>query len=113
MNTTAGWVMLIASGLVDVAWAVATKKADGFREPGWAALSLILMALFVGLLTKALQVLPVGTAYAVWTGIGAVGSVGAGRRQSSRQRQTSNIRFSNTRADIDVLLITVRTLPRA
>ena len=39
---------------------------------------LLHMALFVGLLTKALQVLPVGTAYAVWTGIGAVGSVGAG-----------------------------------
>ncbi|MER2267664.1 DMT family transporter [Methylobacterium oxalidis] len=78
MSTAWGWAMLIASGIVDVAWALATKKADGFREPGWAFTSLLLLALFVGLLTKALQVLPVGTAYAVWTGIGAVGSVGAG-----------------------------------
>ena len=57
---------------------MATKKADGFRELGWTLISLVLLALFVWLLTKALQVLPLGTAYAVWTGIGAVGSVGAG-----------------------------------
>jgi quaternary ammonium compound-resistance protein SugE len=78
VTTAQGWVLLVASGLIDVGWALATKKADGFREPGWTILSLVLLALFVGLLTKALQVLPVGTAYAVWTGIGAVGSVGAG-----------------------------------
>lgn len=78
MSTALGWTLLLASGLVDVAWALATKKADGFREPGWALVSLVLLVLFVGLLTKALQVLPVGTAYAVWTGIGAVGSIGAG-----------------------------------
>jgi quaternary ammonium compound-resistance protein SugE len=78
MSAGLGWVLLVASGLVDVAWVLATKKADGFREPAWAAVSLVLLALFVALLTKALQVLPVGTAYAVWTGIGAVGSVAAG-----------------------------------
>ena len=78
MSTGWGWALLVASGLVDVAWALATKKADGFREPAWALLSLVLLVLFVALLTKALQVLPVGTAYAVWTGIGAVGSVTAG-----------------------------------
>jgi len=78
VSTALGWTLLLASGLVDVAWALATKKADGFREPGWALVSLVLLVLFVGLLTKALQVLPVGTAYAVWTGIGAVGSIGAG-----------------------------------
>lgn len=78
MSSAWGWTFLVASGLVDVAWALATKKADGFREPLWAAFSLILLAIFVVLLTKALQVLPVGTAYAVWTGIGAVGSVAAG-----------------------------------
>lgn len=78
MSTGWGWTLLVASGLIDVAWALATKKADGFREPTWVLLSLVLLALFVGLLTKALQVLPAGTAYAVWTGIGAVGSVGVG-----------------------------------
>ncbi|GJE42503.1 DMT family transporter [Methylobacterium soli] len=78
MSTGWGWIMLVASGVVDVAWALATKKADGFRDLSWTLMSLLLLALFVWLLTKALQVLPVGTAYAVWTGIGAVGSVGAG-----------------------------------
>jgi quaternary ammonium compound-resistance protein SugE len=78
MTPTLAWVALIASGLVDVAWALAMKKADGFANPLWSAVSLLLLAVFVYLLTKALQVLPVGTAYAVWTGIGAAGTVIAG-----------------------------------
>ena len=78
MTPTLAWVALIASGLVDVAWALAMKKADGFANPLWSAISLLLLAIFVYLLTKALQVLPVGTAYAVWTGIGAAGTVIAG-----------------------------------
>ncbi|WP_336487014.1 DMT family transporter [Methylobacterium nigriterrae] len=78
MSAGWGWGLLVASGCIDVAWALATKKADGFRDPAWTALSLVLLAAFVVLLTKALQVLPVGTAYAVWTGIGAAGSVVAG-----------------------------------
>lgn len=78
MRQTTAWLLLIASGLVDVAWALSMKKSDGFASPGWSIVSLILLAIFVTLLTKALQVLPVGTAYAVWTGIGAAGSVMAG-----------------------------------
>jgi quaternary ammonium compound-resistance protein SugE len=78
MTPTLAWICLIASGLVDVAWALAMKKADGFAHPLWSAISLVLLAVFVYLLTKALQVLPVGTAYAVWTGIGAAGTVIAG-----------------------------------
>lgn len=75
MSPAWGWILLVSSGLADVAWALATKKADGFRHLGWSALSVLLLALFVFLLTKALRVLPLGTAYAVWTGIGAAGSV--------------------------------------
>ena len=75
MTTTWGWIYLIASGLIDVAWALSAKKAQGFTNPAWTAVSLVLLALFVFLLTKALEVLPVGTAYAVWTGIGAAGTV--------------------------------------
>ncbi|MDO9414461.1 MAG: multidrug efflux SMR transporter [Pseudolabrys sp.] len=78
MSTTQGWVYLIISGVIDVAWALCMKKADGFSNPSWSVLSLGLLAAFVYLLTKALQVLPVGTAYAVWTGIGAAGTVMAG-----------------------------------
>jgi quaternary ammonium compound-resistance protein SugE len=78
MTPALAWAALIVSGLVDVAWALAMKKADGFDNPLWSAISLALLAIFVFLLTKALQVLPVGTAYAVWTGIGAAGTVIAG-----------------------------------
>lgn len=78
MSTSWGWVYLVASGFIDVAWALTMKKAQGFANPAWTAVSLLLLAAFVYLLTKALQVLPVGTAYAVWTGIGAAGTVLAG-----------------------------------
>ena len=78
MTTTQGWIYLVASGFIDVAWALSMKKANGFSQPGWTVVSLVLLAAFVYLLTKALQVLPVGTAYSVWTGIGAAGTVIAG-----------------------------------
>ena len=77
---TAGWawLALITSGVVDVAWAFSMKKADSFRDTPWALVSVVLLVVFVALLIKALEVLPLGTAYAVWTGIGAAGSVAVG-----------------------------------
>ncbi|BAN26797.1 Blr4333 protein [Caballeronia insecticola] len=63
------------SGLLDVAWAVSMKFTHGYTRPGWTVLSLLLLAAFVFLLGKVLAVLPVGSAYAVWTGIGALGTV--------------------------------------
>ena len=74
MSHGVAWLYLIAAGVVDVAWALTSKKADGFRNLPWTALSLLLLATFVYLLTRALSVLPVGTAYAIWTGIGAAGT---------------------------------------
>lgn len=78
MTPTLAWLYLIASGLIDVAWALSMKKAEGFANPVWSLVSLLLLGVFVFLLTKALHVLPVGTAYAAWTGIGAAGTVIAG-----------------------------------
>lgn len=78
MGQTLAWVTLVAAGVLDVAWAISMKYADGYTNPRWSALSVILLAAFVFLLGRSLQVLPVGTAYAVWTGIGAIGTVGAG-----------------------------------
>lgn len=75
MSQSVAWVLLIVSGLLDVAWAISTKYAEGYSRPGWAIVSLILLAAFVYLLGRVLEVLPVGTAYAVWTGIGAAGTV--------------------------------------
>lgn len=96
MTPTLAWVALVASGLVDVAWALAMKKADGFANPAWSAISLVLLAIFVYLLTKALQVLPVGTAYAVWTGIGAAGTVIAGIMLFSEPASAARIFFIAT-----------------
>jgi quaternary ammonium compound-resistance protein SugE len=51
------------------------KYAEGYTRLGWSILSLVLLGAFVYLLGRVLQVLPIGTAYAVWTGIGAAGTV--------------------------------------
>ncbi|SAL55468.1 DMT family transporter [Caballeronia humi] len=75
MSQSVAWLVLILSGLLDVAWAVSMKFAQGYTRPGWTALSLVLLGAFVFLLGKVLTVLPVGSAYAVWTGIGALGTV--------------------------------------
>ncbi|MDY0881441.1 multidrug efflux SMR transporter [Dongia soli] len=72
---TVAWIMLVAAGLLDVLWAVSLKYAEGFSKPGWSLLSLLLLGGLVLLLGRSLLVLPVGTAYAVWTGIGAAGTV--------------------------------------
>ncbi|WP_244434187.1 multidrug efflux SMR transporter [Azospirillum sp. B506] len=78
MGSAMAWALLILSGILDVAWAVSVKMADGYSRPAWSLLSFVLLAAFVHALGKALQALPLGTAYAVWTGIGAVGSVVVG-----------------------------------
>ena len=75
MSQATAWLLLVASGLLDVAWAVSMKYADGYTRLGWSLVSLILLAAFVYLLGRVLAVLPVGSAYAVWTGIGAAGTV--------------------------------------
>ena len=78
MSPAAAWILLVISGLLDVAWALSMKQAQGYTRPGWSVLSLVLLGAFVYLLGLTLRVLPVGTAYAVWTGIGAVGTVALG-----------------------------------
>lgn len=78
MSTSSAWILLVLSGLIDVAWAISTKNADGFRNPLWSGISLMLLAAFVYLLARALAVLPLGVTYSVWVGIGALGSVLAG-----------------------------------
>lgn len=67
------WVLLVVAGLLEIAWSAALKKADGLRRPGWSVTGIALAVLSLGLLSVALRDLPVGTAYAIWVGIGAVG----------------------------------------
>jgi quaternary ammonium compound-resistance protein SugE len=72
------WAMLLGAGLLEIVWAVALKQADGFTRFWPSAIGLAAsVASFCGL-AMALRTLPVGTAYAVWVGIGAVGVVNAG-----------------------------------
>lgn len=78
MSVSAAWAMLVAAGLVDVAWATTMKLSQGYTRPLWTLVSLLALAAFVFLLGRALTALPVGSAYAVWSGIGAAGSVLAG-----------------------------------
>ncbi len=72
------WIILIIAGLFEVAFAFClgkAKQASGNEMYLWYAGFLITLAISMGLLVKATQSLPIGTAYAVWTGIGAVGTV--------------------------------------
>ena len=74
MSPQIAWVALVTAGLLDVGWAVSMKYAEGYTRLGWSIASLALLAAFVFLLGRALQVLEIGVAYTVWTGIGAVGT---------------------------------------
>ncbi len=75
MTPNLAWGLLLLAGLLDMAWVGAMKLNEGFTKPGWSAVSLLLLAALVAALGQAVKMLPVGTAYAVWTGIGAVGTV--------------------------------------
>ncbi|AZF10099.1 MULTISPECIES: quaternary ammonium compound efflux SMR transporter SugE [unclassified Pseudomonas] len=72
------WIILFFAGLFEVGWAVGLKYTDGFSKPLPTALTIAAMAISLGLLGMAVKELPLGTAYAVWTGVGAVGTVIAG-----------------------------------
>ena len=68
------WIYLIIAGLLEVAWAVGLKYTAGFTRLWPSVFTLATMAGSVGMLGVALRTLPLGTAYAVWTGIGTVGT---------------------------------------
>ena len=72
------WIILFCAGLFEVGWAVGLKYTDGFPRPLPTALTVAAMAICLGLLGLAMKELPLGTAYAIWTGVGAVGTVIAG-----------------------------------
>jgi len=67
------WVYLGVAGLFEIGWAIGLKYSDGFSKPLPSFLTVVAMAFSLWLLAVAMRTIPVGTAYAVWTGIGAVG----------------------------------------
>lgn len=72
------WIMLLVAGLLEVVWAFAMKQSEGFTRLIPSLATLVAALASFGLLALAMRNLPLGTAYAVWTGIGAVGSFAAG-----------------------------------
>lgn len=74
MNSGTAWFILLVAGLCEIGWAVGLKYTEGFSRLWPSAATLVAMVASVVLLGWSLKVLPLGTAYAVWTGIGAVGT---------------------------------------
>lgn len=68
------WIALLFAGLLEVVWAYAMKQSDGFTRLWPSIITLIAMIASFALLAYAMRTLPLGTAYTVWTGIGAVGA---------------------------------------
>ena len=69
------WVLLVFAGLFEIGWAIGLKYTEGFTRLWPSVGTVASMAISVGLLGLAMKTLPVGTAYAIWVGIGAVGTV--------------------------------------
>lgn len=72
------WLVLFVAGLLEVGWAVGLKYTEGFTRPLPVALTAVSLVASMGLLGIALRTLPLGTAYAVWTGIGTIGTAALG-----------------------------------
>ena len=72
------WYLLGIAGLFEIAWAIGLEYSEGLTRPVPTTVTVLAMAVSVYLLAKAVESLPVGTAYAVWTGIGAVGTAALG-----------------------------------
>jgi quaternary ammonium compound-resistance protein SugE len=71
---TNGWLLLLAAGLLEIVWAIGLKYTEGFSRLVPSVITITAMIASVWLLALALKSIPVGTGYAVWTGIGAVGT---------------------------------------
>jgi quaternary ammonium compound-resistance protein SugE len=69
------WIYLLIAGLFEVGFTTSLKMSDNFSNRGWVAVFFVSITLSFLFLNKAIQTIPIGTAYAVWTGIGAVGTV--------------------------------------
>jgi quaternary ammonium compound-resistance protein SugE len=68
------WLLLTAAGLLEIGWVYALKRSDNFADWRFTALAVVLLVLSMVCLSLSLRSIPIGTAYAVWTGIGAVGA---------------------------------------
>ena len=91
LSPGAAWGVLLVAGLCEIAWAVGLKYTEGFTRLAPSAWTLAAMAASVVLLAWSLKTLPVGTAYAVWTGIGAVGTALLGMLLFNESREVARL----------------------
>lgn len=85
------WVLLFIAGILEIGWAVGLKYTEGFTKLWPSVGTIAAMAVSFFLLSQALKTIPVGTGYAVWTGIGAVGTVIVGMVLLGEPRDVSRI----------------------
>jgi quaternary ammonium compound-resistance protein SugE len=85
--------MLALAGLFEIVWAIGLKYAEGFTKPVPSAITIAAMAASMWLLAQAARDLPIGTAYAVWTGIGAVGAALLGMMLFSESASAMRLGF--------------------
>ncbi len=85
------WVYLLIAGLFECVWAVGLKYTEGFSKPLPSIITLIAMALSMWFLSLALKTVPIGTGYAVWTGIGAIGVAVIGMVFLGEPRQLARV----------------------
>lgn len=74
MSTTMSWIFLVIAGLLEICWAIGLKYTEGFTKLIPSIFTLITLALSMFMLAKAAQLIPIGTAYGIWVGIGALGA---------------------------------------
>jgi quaternary ammonium compound-resistance protein SugE len=85
------WVYLLVAGIFETAWAIGLKYSAGFTRLGPSIFTILTMAISLYLLALALRTLPVGTGYAVWTGIGTVGAAILGILLFNESREIARI----------------------
>ncbi|EIQ6628750.1 multidrug efflux SMR transporter [Listeria monocytogenes] len=87
------WIFLLVAGLCEMVFVVMLKLSDGFKKVGYAILTVIFMSASFFLLSLALKTIPIGTGYAIWTGIGAVGSVTLGMIVFEERKSVGKLLF--------------------
>ncbi|SDX23154.1 quaternary ammonium compound-resistance protein SugE [Marininema mesophilum] len=87
------WIYLIVAGLFEIVWAIGLKYTQGFSKPLPSLITLVAMTISLILLSLSLKTLPIGTAYAVWTGIGILGTIIVGMIAFGESRDVLRILF--------------------
>jgi quaternary ammonium compound-resistance protein SugE len=88
---TMAWIYLLLAGLFECGWAIGLKYTDGFSRLTPSVLTLVAMAISVYFLSLSLKTIPIGTAYAIWTGIGAIGVAVLGMFMFDESRELARV----------------------